>query len=806
MQLVLVVLVARAFQLESPKFLWTLILAAGAYPVHALLPRSWRLPFFALVSIAAVGLAVGRSAPWVFGIGAVLIGVCHLPIRHRGRVFALLTVGAAFAMARGDWLPTPVPAVVWGVAGSLFMFRIVLYLQAIGQGEPTTPARTVAYFFMLPNAVFPLYPIVDYKTFASAYQQGADLVIAQRGIRWIVRGILHLLLYRFVYHNLVLDMADVASYGQLVQFMVTTFLLYLRVSGQFHLIVGVLHLFGFRLPETHHRYLLSSNFSDLWRRINIYWKDFMMKVVYYPSFFRLRRFGHHRAVLLSTALVFVATWALHAYQWFWLLGEALWSATDMLFWAILGALVVWQTWRDARQPRRPRVIAGWNARRALATTLTLVGLIVLWSLWSAETLSDWLGMWRFAGNAHPVHVAMTVGGLALFAAIAGRSWDARPLGAQLEPTPRQLLRGGAAQAALLALLLVAGQPAMQLWSGPVAGGLIGSLGDPRLNAKDAAELTRGYYESLTRGNRLASDVWRLGANEPPDWIALQETEAVVRREDFLLESLAPSVSLVFRGHSFSTNDFGMRDQPYTRAKPAGRYRIAVLGPSLAMGPGVPDGETFEARFEQRLNAPDRAPATRYEVLNFGVAGYGPTHMLYQLETSVLDFAPDLVLVVMNAADPMALAEHLRDVTTRGITIPYPEIAKILERAGVTATMGHGEVRRRLRAYEGELFDAVFRRMGALLDARGIPRAVVLLRQPTLPHDSMTVGRTAASAAGFEVIDLQSAYPSRFEAIYRLAQWDQHPNRLGHEAIAESLLREVVARAPAFKLDVDPLLQ
>ena len=73
--------------------------------------------------------------------------------------------------------------------------------------------------------------------------------------------------------------------------MISTFLLYVRISGQFHLVIGMLHLFGFNLPETHHRYLLASSFTDFWRRINIYWKDFMMKVFYYPAFFRLRKLG-----------------------------------------------------------------------------------------------------------------------------------------------------------------------------------------------------------------------------------------------------------------------------------------------------------------------------------------------------------------------------------------------------------------------------------------------------------------------------------------------------------------------------------
>ena len=53
----------------------------------------------------------------------------------------------------------------------------------------------------------------------------------------------------------------------------------------------MLHLFGFNLPETQSLYYLASSFTDFWRRINIYWKDFMMKVFYYPAFFGLKRSG-----------------------------------------------------------------------------------------------------------------------------------------------------------------------------------------------------------------------------------------------------------------------------------------------------------------------------------------------------------------------------------------------------------------------------------------------------------------------------------------------------------------------------------
>ena len=104
------------------------------------------------------------------------------------------------------------------------------------------------------------------------------------------------------------------------------------------IIVGVLHLYGFALPETHKLFFLSSSFTDFWRRINIYWKDFMMKLVYYPSFFRLRRWGGTVALVGSTIVVFAVTWLLHSYQWFWILGTFPLTIPDILFWGILGVI------------------------------------------------------------------------------------------------------------------------------------------------------------------------------------------------------------------------------------------------------------------------------------------------------------------------------------------------------------------------------------------------------------------------------------------------------------------------------------
>src|SRR4029077_5702310 len=135
------------------------------------------------------------------------------------------------------------------------------------------------------------------------------------------------------YHYLLIHPLEVTDLFGVTRFAVATLFLYLRVSGQFHIIIGLLHLFGFNLPETHHLYLLASSFTDFWRRINIYWKDFITKLFFNPAFFALRGLGTLPAIALATLAAFFATWVLHSWQWFWFRGSFLVSRADIVFWS-----------------------------------------------------------------------------------------------------------------------------------------------------------------------------------------------------------------------------------------------------------------------------------------------------------------------------------------------------------------------------------------------------------------------------------------------------------------------------------------
>lgn len=401
--LALLLAVAKVYRLEGRAFAILLMLATAALPVHYALPYRWKKPFFTAVSVAGLAFVFGpAAAACVVALGCGLIALARSPIGWAWRVVAIASAAAVMAAARAGALRLGLPEIVWPVLGSMFMFRMILYLYELKHADgPEAPGDALAYFFLLPNFAFVHFPVVDYRTFRRGYF-AQDVHDAQRsGLRMMVRGAAHLLLYRLVYHELLIRPEEVRSVGSLCGFLACNYLLYLRVSGQFHMACGMLGLFGFTLPETHHHYLLATGFTDYWRRINIYWKDFMVRVVFNPVVFRLKRRSQPVALAAATAVVFLATWALHAYQSFWLRGAWGFSRTDCLFWGVLGGLVLVNVQLDARNPRRmrgadrtPRGLAV----RCLKTAGTFATIAVLWSLWSSPSVSSWLAMFRRAAG------------------------------------------------------------------------------------------------------------------------------------------------------------------------------------------------------------------------------------------------------------------------------------------------------------------------------------------------------------------------------------------------------------------------
>jgi hypothetical protein len=556
----------------------------------------------------------------------------------------------------------------------------------------------------------------------------------------------------------------------------------------------------------------------------------MMKLVYYPSFFGLRRLGNRRAIVIATATVFVTTWLLHSYQWFWLRGGFPITLPDTLFWGTLGVFVVVTSLRESERGRR-RVIdkPRWRARLGLRTVAMFCVLAVLWSLWSAESVMEWLWMWRAAGVATGREMATIAALLICAVAVTGWPWGAQTLRKEERPP---LYRQPTVRAiATLLVLLILVQSFVQAAVPASTRDLVASLQNPGLSSVDAAFRVRGYYEQLDqRGAVNGQALWEEVAQKPANWVELSKANLIVERPDFLITTLAPSYRFVWNGHETSTNRWGMRDRDYTLAKPAGTYRIAVLGPSLTMGNGVHDAEVFDNILEDRLA---REPITnRYqkiEVLNFGTSGYALPQQLVQLEDRVLRFHPDLVILTESPYFRDGIRRFLERVLGEERPIPYPALRTVLAKAGlfpfdntgvpmpfatvrrladafgVHGRMTSGEARARIYSVSPDVARWATERMASDIRAAGaVPALLALTAVEPLPKDAgewVRIGRDA----GLVTFDLLHLYAGRDLATIRVAPWDNHPNATGHRLIADDLYRQLREHAGALGLASDVAL-
>ena len=784
------VMVCFQFDLARPLG-WDFLWVVPVFLAHAVMPLRWRRPFLLAVTVGLLWRVLGLTAGiYVVAVGLLLIGLCHLPIAFRWRVLLVLVVAAILALVQGriidggKYLEAAIP-----ILGGIFMFRLILYLYEIRHEKPgeATPLERLGYFFLLPSPLAPFFPALDYEVYLRSYYQRPAFETYQTGMLWISRGVFQLALYRVVYHFFSPSPEEVRDLASFAEFCVAGYLIYLRVSGLFHIISGGLRLFGYALPETHHLYFFAHNFSDYWRRINIYWKDFMMKIVFYPVYMRLRRarLGHLGKLTIATIVVFFATAVLHAYQTFWLRGDFTIHETDYAFWGLLGGFVIlnnfWDARRGASKPKREEGEASFDVGHALSLSMKALGMFllfaVLWAMWSCHQWEAFWDVMRQARNAPPSQVFWLVGiaVTVVVLGVAGQGLAHRGIHL-FESHPgvkRSILT------TLVPLLILAG-----LWQYHSSIGLPGWLGRhfeviwiDQLNERDRVSKERSYYEGLLSGARSS-----VGAEEEAMVKkVVPDVRALLYRESFGPQSVW--------GATWTTNRWGMRDQFYSKVRTPGVFRMAISGASYVSGRGVGDGETFESLVEKRFNE----EGVDLEILNFGTSASCTIQRLADLELRILDFHPDAFLLVCHGEEVdrnlRTLARIGAERGSAGLTFPF--LQELFERAGISEGDTQAEIKRALAPYREELMRWTYGRIAELCAERGIrPVWVYLANTRTRGLLGAEEGRRFAEEAGLSTIILDGAYGGLPWQDVALNEADTHPNQLGHEMIAKRLYEKI----------------
>ncbi len=253
------------------------------------------------------------------------------------------------------------------------------------------------------------------------------------------------------------------------------------------------------------------------------------------------------------------------------------------------------------------------------------------------------------------------------------------------------------------------------------------------------------------------------------------------------------------------NALGFRDRDHPLAKPAGTFRVAVIGDSIALGQGVHADEAFAWVLEAQL----RHAGIEAEVMLFAVTGYS-TMQEFPLLDMAWRYRPDLVVWAYALNDP---ADPVFDNANGELGVYFDRPTSYL--GEYLRGLVH-RVRFRIRTrdcpaewhaklhcgYRDEI-DRQFGEIAAAAKAQATPIVVALL--PVIPQQGSFREyslraihadlRELARRHGLPVIDSLDAWEGVDVAAVQLTAPDGthdpwHPNARGHALIGAYLAQQL----------------
>ena len=250
-----------------------------------------------------------------------------------------------------------------------------------------------------------------------------------------------------------------------------------------------------------------------------------------------------------------------------------------------------------------------------------------------------------------------------------------------------------------------------------------------------------------------------------------------------------SKSALLQGVDVRLNEHGLRGGPLQPSAP-GERRILFLGGSIALGWGVAENETVEARLERML----RSAGMDARVLNAGVGNYNTVRYVTRFFKELKETDPTDIVVLFFLRDAEDLPPDSGNFALRtselAVTL-WIAYHRLFDRSGEGSLVDHyREAYRpdapgflRMKEKLRELADfARARNINCYLAMTPDIHNVVDYRLGFV-HDTM---REVAAEYGYAYIDLLPALAGRRPQDLFAMPGDPHPNALGHQLMAEAI--------------------
>ena len=256
--------------------------------------------------------------------------------------------------------------------------------------------------------------------------------------------------------------------------------------------------------------------------------------------------------------------------------------------------------------------------------------------------------------------------------------------------------------------------------------------------------------------------------------------------------------------TYVNNAQGFRDEDFTLQTRPGALRVALLGDSLAFGQGVKQQDIAAVLLEPLLTNRKGCPV---EVYNFALGGFNAEQEANQLEKTVWNYRPDLVLVWYSMTD----IENMADARRAGIYNQTPWLVPRWTRISRLAALLNYRLsqmtNQRFQDFGNTYYDpqdehwqelqGLWRQMAQAAQTRKTP--LMLAVHPTMGYtehypqlqEAQQV-MTGAQEAGMIPVDLLPAFAGYPGQALMVHQSDQHPNEIAHRLAAEFTADKIAA--------------
>lgn len=757
----------------------TIIFIPG-FVIHSLAPVRYRPFIYCLIFIASLFYVFS----WLTAVIIIFFLSITAYVIYSGhklwlKYLYLILLGIAFVFLRNSFL-LRMPRLNMSIpfVAAILMFRVIILMYEVKHNKlPENRWLKLSYFFCFPNLAFLFYPIIDYKTYMRGYLAEPFETLCNKALWYMISGIMFLSVYKILGFYLDVSFMEVHDITGLIVYMFSKYILVFKMIGLLTLGLSFLCMFGFNMPMLFGNFFVVTSFNHYWQRVNIYWKDFIVKIIYYPLYFRYRK----KLKSATALLVFVAvlsSWFFHMYQQFWISGLVFSRTQDFLYWLILAILVAANVHLDTKAPKKKKEDMTMAQCIVMGIRFVIVfgTMLVCWVLWNSDDVSSFSYVMSRGWHASAQQVLSVVTCLVLIItcfALYLRISSKKALVVQAQTRSRTVF-----SLVMLCLLCIVSIFKPQLEKNQLVA-IISSKNETNRDERNKKEIN--YYSAVTG----VKNDWEVGLSWGDNRTIFGQIGSF--SNDLIFQELKPNQHTTFKGQEVISNNYGLRDKDYPLVKGPGTYRIALLGGSYEMGSGVAGKDVYEQLVEDSLNK-HLGGHPKIEIINFGMGSFTTVPQMELLRTKVLKFHPDEVIEVYHTDELSRATRFFARYISNGVDLKYDYLLDVKARSGVKQSMSNEEIIARLNPYMRDITVWCYQQMDSICKANHFKEVAIFLPSTNdlFTEEKVNDWKDMLKGTGFEPFVLRNVYDGYEHSKIAVSDEDPHPNTLGHHLIANKL--------------------